>query len=83
MTQQLSTRLSDFICTELLNDGRATIAPDTDLLSTDTIDSIGVMQLVAFIEKDLGITVAPQDVTFDNFVTIDALSRYLETRQGA
>ncbi len=79
MTQDLKRALSRFVTANLLNDGTEDLDTDFDLLSTDMIDSIGVMQLIAFVEEEYGLKVPPQDVTFENFVSVDAMARYLMT----
>lgn len=76
-------RLTTFIQSELLSDSGAEIAPDDDLLLSGLIDSIGVMSLLAFIETDLGIHVPPQDVTIENFSTVETMDGYLAGRQDA
>ena len=72
-----------FITAELLN-GRADVElKDADnLLLSGLIDSLGMMRLVAFIEEDLQIPVPPEDVTIENFVSLDAIGAYLKGAKG-
>lgn len=67
--------LVEFLRDELLN-GR-TVSPGDDLLLTGLLDSLGVMALVSFVEGRIGATIPPQDVTLENFTSIDALMAYL------
>lgn len=57
--------------------------PAEDLLEDSLIDSLGVMRLVAFIKSETGVTVPPEDMTIENFVSINAIATYLENRLKA
>jgi acyl carrier protein len=67
--------LTAFIRDTLLN-GRE-ITSDEDLLLSSLLDSLGVMSLVAFIETQLGATVPPEDITLENFTSVDTILSYL------
>ncbi len=54
---------------------------DQDLLGSGLIDSIGMMTLVAFVEEQFDLSIPPGDLTIENFMTIDAISTYLESRK--
>lgn len=55
----------------------ANLNEDDDLLNTGILDSLGILQLVAFIEERFGIQVREEDVTYENFMSINALANYL------
>lgn len=73
--------LTQFITQELLDepDG-AELAPDDNLLLSGLIDSLGVMRLVNFIEETFQVEVQPEDVTIENFRTINVIADYLQRR---
>jgi acyl carrier protein len=76
-------KLKTFIQGELVNGaGGIDLAEDDDLLLSGLVDSMGVIRLVAFIEQEWGLPVPPEDVTIDHFLTIRAISGYLEARQA-
>ena len=60
--------------------GRLKIDYNDELLMAGILDSLGVMRLLSFIEKELDIHVPVQDVTIENFSTVEIISNYLETR---
>ncbi|MEL6816019.1 MAG: phosphopantetheine-binding protein, partial [Cyanobacteria bacterium J06598_3] len=68
-----------FISQTLLN-SRMQVEADDDLLGEEIIDSMGVMQLIAFIEETFDCTVAQSDITIINFRTIKAIDAYLANR---
>ena len=73
--------IREFIETELLSG--TTLQEDQELLISGLVDSLGVMKLVAFIDKELGIRVPHADIKLRNFATIDAIATYLEAKQAA
>lgn len=74
--------LRRYIAHELLNDGSQAVGDDDDLLGSWSIDSVGMMSLVLFIEEKFELPVPPEDVTIENFVSISAIDAYLRSRQG-
>ena len=67
MVQQ---KLIKYICEEIHMMEPDAITSEEDLLESDLLDSMGVMRLVAFIEGEFSVSVAPQDLTVENFSTI-------------
>lgn len=56
----------------------ASLGSDDSLLESGTIDSVGVMALVAFLERTYGITVGEDDLMPDNFDTLAAIAAFVE-----
>jgi len=77
------TVLMDYIKKELLRNRSAVITPEDDLLANGTIDSLGILQLVAFVDESFGLRVPDEDVTYENFSSVRALSDYLSGLQRA
>ncbi len=77
------TALTDYIQRELLHGRVADLKEDQDLLSAGIIDSLGILQLVAFMEKQLGIQVPDEDVIFENFQSIRTMAEYVMQHQQA
>ena len=73
----MKNKLLQFITSEVLHGSVTDLQTDDDLLTTETIDSMGVMRLVAFVEECCGRRVPPEDVTIENFISIDAICGYL------
>jgi acyl carrier protein len=73
-----TTALTEFIKTEIMNNRSVNIDPNQDLLGAGILDSLGILQLVAFIEEKFGVQVPDEDVIFENFQSINALAGYLE-----
>jgi acyl carrier protein len=74
-------KLKDFIVGDLL-DGTYSgpLADDQDLLISGLVDSLGVVRMINFIEQSMEVSVPPQDVTLENFQTVDKIVAYLDQR---
>lgn len=74
--------LRNFIRKEFLFDGDAALA-DADPLFPDVIDSLGVMEVVSFIEEHYGIEIDEDELLVDNFRTLDAIGGLVDRKQNA
>ena len=54
---------------------------DDALLGKGIIDSIGVMELMAFVEEEFGVTVADTDITEENLGSVSAVCRYVASKR--
>jgi acyl carrier protein len=70
--------LTKFIVNELIgSDVTGALDPEENLLITGKVDSIGMMRLVAFIDEQFAFSVPPEDVTIENFMSINKISDYI------
>jgi acyl carrier protein len=58
-------------------------ADDDSLLAKGVIDSLGVMEIVGFLEEHFEMTVEQDDVTEQNFGSVAAIARYVAAKRGA
>ena len=60
------------------------VTHDTELLLSGVIDSLGVIQIVEWIERSLTIAIDPSDVILENFESVDRIAAYVRDRtQGS
>lgn len=82
----LKQELATFIEKNLLGDDRRiTVGDTTALIEDGLIDSMGLMQIVLFLEERAGVRVPDDDVTPDNFetiVSIEAMADRLRSQQA-
>jgi acyl carrier protein len=80
----LKSRLRAYIAENLLfSEDGFKHGDDVSLLEAGIIDSLGVMELVAFVEKHLGVKVPDADVTPEHFDSINRLAAYVHRRRAA
>jgi acyl carrier protein len=78
-----SNILLEYIKKELAVGSKRNIQMDDDLLSAGIIDSLGVLQLVSFIEDQFNIQMPDEDVVLENFQSVNSLASYLDNFQKA
>lgn len=76
----LALDLVAMITNDVSRDPTHPIEPDTDLLLTGLVDSLGVVMIVGWLEDRLDIEIDPADVVLDNFQTVQQMLDYVERR---
>ena len=80
---QVSERTRAYITENFLYMRRDFRLDDNDsLLGSGIIDSMGVMEVISFIDSEFGVDVNDEDVTEENLGSIRAISRYVMARTG-
>ena len=54
------------------------IGPEDDLLGSGLLGSMEMMRLVQYLEETYAFRVAPEDMAIENFMTVEAMSAYVE-----
>ncbi len=75
-----STVLNEYIHERLMSGSSDDLDENNDLLAAGIIDSLGILQLVTFIEEKFGIQVPDEDVTIENFHSLKSMTAYLASR---
>jgi acyl carrier protein len=60
--------------------GRTQVGGDEDLIDTGVLDSLGIFQLVAFLEERFGVAIADTEITPENFGTLERIERLVAGR---
>ena len=79
--KEARTKLLGFIQRELAH-GRSGINVERDsLVESGIIDSLGIMKLVDFIEKEFKVKIGDEDLVPENFETLDDITKLLAAKQ--
>lgn len=81
-TDDIRKTITDYISEQLLVGEPEPVGADDELLIDGIIDSLGVTRLTGFISSEFAIEVPAEDVTVENFRTINLLSSYVGSRTG-
>ena len=65
----------------LFGDGKSLIK-ETPLFEKGIIDSTGVLELVAFIEENFKITISDEELVQDNFSSLTAIEKFLQSKNN-
>jgi acyl carrier protein len=80
MTDGVRPAITEYIKSEFVLDGSSVDLDTANLLEEEVIDSLGIFTLVSFIEDRFGVTVEPEEVNLENFETVDAVTRLVESK---
>ncbi len=72
---ETSSTILEFLNHELLGDSAGTIELDTPLFNDGLIDSLKILQLIAFIEVKTGRTIPDREVVMENFRTVRTIAQ--------
>lgn len=70
--------LTKYILEEIIADPEEELLEDDDLLNSGLIDSLGIMRLISFMEDEFDLKVPPQDMVIENFISVDAITVYIQ-----
>ncbi|WP_163270759.1 acyl carrier protein [Chelativorans alearense] len=84
MTNNIKDSVHAFIVENFLfGDTSFALEEDASLIENDIIDSTGVLELVAFIEEQFGLTMADADIVPANLDSLDRIVAFVSARVGA
>lgn len=74
-------RIRTFIQDDL-NKGqdKGELTDDYPLIENGVIDSLGIFEMVQFLERELGVSVEDEDLLLENFGTISDIARLVEAK---
>jgi acyl carrier protein len=79
----VAAEVEQFIVEEIaLGSGVESVGHDEDLLAQDIIDSLGIVELVSFLEARYGIKVGDDDLLPENFQSVNSVVAFVEARGG-
>jgi acyl carrier protein len=79
----VGAEVEKFIVEEIaLGSGLESVDHDEDLLAQDIIDSLGIVELVKFLESRYGIKVDDDDLLPENFQSVNSVVAFVEARKG-
>lgn len=70
--------LLEYINNEVSLDPTILIGAETDLLLTGLVDSVGVIEIVGWLEDTTEVEIDPTHVVLDNFQTVDRMLALVE-----
>jgi acyl carrier protein len=79
----IETQIRDYVAKNILfTDNGFEYSDDDSFLEQDIIDSVGVMELVLFVEETFSVAVNDHEVTPDNFDSVNKLARFIRSKQN-
>jgi len=70
----IQDQLKNYIMSQFLfEQDQQSLEPDDDLLNQGIIDSMGVLELINYMEETLGVQVSDEEITPENFRSLNTL----------
>jgi acyl carrier protein len=79
-TNHLNERIRNFIVEKFPLARKRGINFRDNLLENGILDSLGILDLVAFVEQNCGIVLTDEELVPENFQSIDRLSTFIQTK---
>jgi acyl carrier protein len=81
-TSFMRDQIASFIQDQLARDRRDVDVRNGALVESGVIDSLGIMKLLEFIEKELGVRIPDRDLVPENFETLEAITRLIASKDS-
>ena len=83
-SETLKTQVRQYVVNNLLMGANAAELRDADsFMESQVIDSVGVVELVSFLEKHFSIKVEDQEMLPENLDSLNGIARYLQRKLGS
>ena len=82
MSEAIEAQIRKFIGDHFPSARRAKLGSQDALLENGIIDSLGVLDLVSFMEETFAITVMDEELLPENFQTIERLTKFVESKSN-
>jgi acyl carrier protein len=81
--QDIKTTVKTFILNEYLpGEDPAALTDITPLMTTGILDSIAVLKVVTFLEKEFGIVLEPHEAVVENLNTLSDMARLVMSKRA-
>ena len=76
----ISELVRSFLQRKLPSARKKNFNDDSNLLESGIIDSLGVLELVTFLERSFAIRIADDELTPENFASVNSISSFVKHR---
>jgi acyl carrier protein len=60
-----------------------TFDPEEDLLASGRVDSMGILEIISFVEDTFSVVVEDEDILPDNFCSVRAMAGFVAAKQSS
>jgi len=78
----IKDEIKQFITEKFLFNSDDPPGDDVSLLETNIVDSVGILEIVAFLESHFKIKVEDEELTAGNLDSINKIASFIERKQG-
>jgi len=77
MEKGIITYIEKELASDELEDG---LEITDDLLGSGILDSLGMVKLITFVEETFAVSIPPEDMVIENFMTVENICEYINTK---
>ena len=82
MASELQTQVRAFILENyLFTDDESALGPDESLLDRGIVDSTGMLEIIMFIEDELGVQVADEEMIPENLDSVNRIAGFVSRKK--
>ena len=81
-SQPVTARIRSYLIEHFPSARDRALGDDDHLLTNGILDSLGVLEVVGYLESEFGITVSDEDLLPEHFETVRRLARFVEAKQN-
>ncbi len=82
MASELQTQVKTFILENyLFTDDESALGPDESLLDRGIVDSTGMLEIIMFIEDELGVQVADDEMIPENLDSVNRIAAFVSKKK--
>jgi len=75
-------RIASFVRSRFPAAANMPLDDDVSLLESGVIDSLGILDIVAFLEESFGVKIGDEELLPGNFESVGALARFVGRKRG-
>jgi acyl carrier protein len=80
---QIQESIRQYIAKNLLfSENGFAYSDSASFLNEGIVDSVGVMELVAFVDQEFGIEVEPDEISPENFDSVERIAKFVEGKKA-
>jgi acyl carrier protein len=78
---EIKDQVREFIMKIAIRRGVQSVADDDSLTAAGVLDSLGIFRLVTFLEETFAVGVSDEEITIENFQSINAIQEFVSAKQ--
>lgn len=82
MPTPITEQIRQFLVEHFPSARNRTLGEDEHLLANGIVDSLGILDLVGYLEREFGITITDDDLVPEHFESLSRMSRFVQDRLG-
>ena len=75
-------RIRNFLFEHIPKARQLDVKNDDQLIESGLLDSLGILDVVTYLEEEFNISISDDELTPDNFQSISAMSGYVQRKKG-